>query len=143
MSDAPLLTLPLSPDSIRKICVDPCLPLEACPVCRELPSHCSFFQKGDLVERDDIPPAARALREFLRFGRGVNTIWVDRCPICYRIYFEEDTYEFLIPASEDYHAYTRIDVEAILRRPELTWIGQGELRYDGARWQMVKLAPAR
>ena len=133
-------TLPFGPESLRAICAPPSMPLEDCPTCRAIASPVSRFEKGGGVESDDIPAAVGALRPWLCLGEQIRTLWIDRCPTCLRIYLEEESYEFLVGGSEDSHSYARIDVEAVLGLPELTWTKPpAELQFDGECWYVVEV----
>lgn len=80
-------------EALRQICGQPTRPLADCPTCRAIPDKSRWFEEGDEVREDTIPPEAGKLVRFIEFdGNAVE--WVSRCAGCGRIYWMMDEYDY-------------------------------------------------
>lgn len=132
-------SLPFSLDALRRICsVQPTRALEDCPVCGKIPDYAVRFQKGGIVERDNVPPEVKRLRFFLDYGPDVGVAHVAQCPECSRLYDCRHEYEFLIGGSEDTESYERITADKLLKMEFWAYLkGAADLRSDGKGWHVV------
>ena len=138
----PVQVLPLSPENLRAVLPTPKMPAEDCHICLAIGVGGSKLVKGGTLEYDTIPAAVQHLKYFMRLGEQVETNWLNICPLCARLYYCEESYEFLIPDSEDYERYAPIRPEAVLKLAEVSWAkatGKGEIHaHDDGTWCIVR-----
>lgn len=139
----PVRVIPFSLENLGAMLPTPKMPAEDCHICQAMGVGCSKLVKGGTLEYDTIPAAAvQHLKYFMRLGEQVETNWLNICPLCDRLYYCEESYEYLIPYSEDYESYAPIRPEAVLKLAEVSWAnatGKGEIHaHDDGTWCIVR-----
>src|SRR5262245_49142278 len=106
--DTPVRVLPFSLENLRSVLPTPKVSMPECPICQAVNGGGASLIKGGDLEYDTIPDAVQHLQYFMRLGEHVETNWLNICPQCDRLYYCEESYEFLIGGSEDYESYSSI-----------------------------------
>jgi len=139
---SPVRVLPFSLENLGAVLPTPKMPREDCRICQAMGGGDSKLVKGGTLEYDTIPAAVQHLKYFMRLGEHVETNWLDICPLCDRLYYCEESYEYLIPGSEDYESYAPIGLEAVLKLAVASWAkatSKGEIRaHDDGTWCLVR-----
>ena len=116
---------PLSDEALRRVRGKPSREVEQCPVCSMLKYGALRFEKGDEVianSLSDRRSAVAQLREKLRLGENVATVWIDACSVCGRLYRSEKSHEYLVNgASEETESHDPVTVDEVLAMSELGW----------------------
>ncbi len=138
----PVRVLPFSVENLRALLPTPKMLLDNCSVCHVIGNGGSRMVKGGTVEYDTIPAAVQHLNYFMRLGEQVETNWLNICPHCDRLYYCEESSEFLIPDSEEYQRFVPIQPEAVLKLSAVSWAnatGKGEIHeHDDGTWCIVR-----
>ncbi|MGC4042987.1 MAG: hypothetical protein QM758_04215 [Armatimonas sp.] len=139
---SPIQVLPFSLENLCTALPTPKTPLDDCPICKAIGGGGASLVKGGELEYDTIPDGVQNLTYFLRLGEYVETNWLERCPQCERLYYCENSYEFLIGGSEDYESCSIVSPEDVLKLAEVSWAnatGQGELHaYADGTWAIFR-----
>lgn len=124
--------LSFSDENLLSILPEPRCPRESCDICKNIPFSCSKMTKGGELQHNDIPGDVGRLQRFLSLGEQVRTNWLEKCPTCDRLYYVEESYEFLINGSEDYSSYREISREGVLKLAEVSWARKPATELHGA-----------
>lgn len=140
----PVRVLPFTLDNLGAVLPTPKMPAEDCRICQAIDGGGYKLVKGGTLEYDTIPAAVQDLKYFMRLGEHVETTWLNICPLCDRLYYCEESYEYLIPGSEDYESYAAIRPEAVLKLAAVSWAnatGKAEIHaHDDETWCIVRNA---
>ena len=134
----PIRIQPFSLENLRSVLPEPTMPVESCSICQSIGRGGARLYKSGELEYDTIPPGVQNLDYFMRLGEHVQTNWLEICPQCKRLYYCEESYEYLVNGSEDYESYSPLAPDQILELAEVSWAngtGKGELyEYPDGTW---------
>lgn len=137
----PIMILTFSLENLRAVLPTPKVPAEVCPICQTIGRGGSKLVKSGTLEYDTIPAAVAHLRYFMELGERVKTNWLEICTLCARLYYCENSYEYLVFGSEDCESYILISPEEVLKLPEVAWAsrtGKAELHaHASGMWSII------